>query len=103
MVTIPGENYDQIKFGMDVPSNRHLLGYVPEYQALNATLTRKANVAYLIVSHSIEQNIEFNIDCGATIRGIDTVIGNTNSVHFQGQHMFDSFNGIDARVYRIKY
>ena len=29
VTTIPGENYDQIKFGMDVESNQHFLGYVP--------------------------------------------------------------------------
>jgi len=104
VVTIASENYDQIKFGTDVPSNRHLLGYVPEYQALNATLSAKNKLAYLIVSHSIEQNIEFKIDCGNSILSVETVIGSGGPPSiYQGQWITDSFDGIDARVYRIKY
>jgi hypothetical protein len=100
---IPGENYDQIKFGMDVESHQHLLGYVPEYPSLNATITRKNNVAYLIVTHSLAQAIEFKIDCGTQIQSMERVIGEGAESTYEEHGFMGSFDGIDAQVYRINF
>ena len=70
---------------------------------MNATISRQGDIAYLIVTHSIEQAIEFKIDCGDLIQSVEMVLGDGDPSLSDEQWIMGSFDGIDAHVYRINY
>lgn len=77
---------------------------IPDYSSINARLFRIDNDGYLIISHSYDQEINFIIDTESSIIDYEIVIGIDDKTSlFNGGKIYDSFPGIDAKVYKIKF
>lgn len=115
MKTIPGENSDyrshmamnSVGLWLDKPiPAQPSQGWIPDYDAVNATSWRIGDELYLLVTHSYGQKVEFSValPSGNWVASIAT--GNkgnpkVNSGGPTGTRLSDSFRGIGARVYHL--
>ena len=103
---IPAENYD-VTHHVGSGAIPLKWGHVPAYVAINASLWRMEDTAYLIVTHSLAQEsspeVDFEIDLGPGVTSVTPVLGPGSPSVRDGRIVLDAFTGIDGRVYRVEY
>lgn len=73
-----------------------------EHATLNATIVASNGAFYLIVTHSWEQPIDFEVTMPACTLDAKVVYGDSNTMNLAGGTLSDSFSGIDGRVYQLR-
>ena len=73
-----------------------------EHATLNATIVAGNGLYYLIVTHSWEQAIDFEVTMPACTLDAKVVYGESNTMNLAGGTLSDSFSGIDGRVYQLR-
>lgn len=100
VVQIAGNHYLANGFTQKPPRSELAM---PDYMALNHTLLRIGNVAYLIVTQSVNQVLRFRAQLPDCVNSIEIVAGSSNRLVLEENSLRDAFAGIDGRVYRIEF
>lgn len=97
MPVIPGDDYE-VNGGF---TGSYL--QLPDYPAVNASYLRVSHETYLIVTNSYNQRIQFTVDVDREIRLVELKIGDPglSEMTFCGSRLTDTFQGIDAKVYKV--
>lgn len=99
--TIPYDYYMDI--GPFANSNFLALPDAPEYSTINHTLFTVDDVGYLIVTNSWNDEADFEVEFADCIDTVDIVGGSSLNLSIGADYIEDTFEGIDARVYKITF
>jgi hypothetical protein len=99
--TVPYDYYMQI--GPFVGSHLLALPDAPEYSTINHSLFTVDDVGYLIVTNSWNEEAEFTVEFGDCVDSVDIVSGSSAVLTVGADDITDTFEGIDARVYKITF
>lgn len=75
----------------------------PEYPLINQTLFRISDIGYLIVTNSYDQLTNVEVDFEDCIDDVEIVSGSSAELDFEDETLYDTFDGIDGRVYKITF
>jgi hypothetical protein len=74
-----------------------------EYPLINQTLFRISDIGYLIVTNSYDQVSNVEVDFEDCIDDVEIVSGSSAALDFEDETLYDTFDGIDGRVYKITF
>lgn len=104
VATVPGDDY--LSLGGAYATSDHLAlpdSPDPEYNVFNHSLFEIDGVGYLIVTHSWDQEADFEVSFYNCISDVDVVSGTAENLYHNDNILGDTMSGIDGRVYRIEF
>ncbi|NJK31021.1 MAG: hypothetical protein HC927_00660 [Deltaproteobacteria bacterium] len=103
---VPGNHYIDINnlLGWEYRHDLALPNNPDHYSVINQTLFTIADVGYLIVTHSWDQNnVDFTVTLPRCIDSAQIVSGSSTDMNIADDELSDSFDGIDGRVYKLTF
>lgn len=103
MQTVPGDHYASLSPAYaDADSLASAVAPDAEHPVLNATMVGMGGQTYLIVTHSWDQAMNFEVTLPPCTMDAAVVYGQTDDLSVVGTTLSDSFSGIDGRVYQLR-